>query len=251
MLKMTGKEQITIEDVLLDRKSVTEQIAITMAHTINNTIGYIFSDLNVIKEYFENIATKKGEDIKDDAKDCLKEMGAGAEKIRKMARSLSVFTTSGYRTTPADLGESIDCTLDLFYFNEVAPPEKEYSKGLSNLNIDYSEINHALFDIFRCIELYRKETGKEISSEKKMKIKTERKEGGTILITVTYGEHMPNILNVLGVNYARSEEGRKMGGIGFLVAQYLMRKNSGDLYIESSKYETVFELEFKEREIKE
>ena len=251
MLKMTGKKQITIEDVLLDRRSVTEQIAVTMAHTINNTIGYISSDLNVIKEYFENIATEEVGGIKDDAKDCLKEMEAGAEKIQKMVRSLSVFTASGFRSTPADLGESIDCTLDLFYFNEVAPPEKEYSKGLSNLNIDYSEINHALFDIFRCIELYRKETGKEISSEKKIKIKTERKERGMISINVTYSEHMPNILNVLDVDYARSEEGRKMGGIGFLVAQYLMRKNSGDLYIESSKYETVFELEFKEREIKE
>lgn len=246
---MTEEKQITIEVVLMERRAIIDQITASMAHGIKNPLTVIDSGASLLRNDLKDLSSDDTEDILGGILDCSK-------RIDKMVKSLSVFTGKGMGIS--DIGGCIDHTLNLFYFSEVIPIEKEYSKGLSGLKIDYPEINQALFDVFRCIEDYRsKKSGgsyriiKKVDGQDeqmKMKIKTEKREGGAISITITYPEQIPVASTMPDIGHLQGKRKEKRGGLGLLIAQYIMQKNSGDLYLESGEEETTFRLEFREKE---
>jgi len=247
--------QLELEQLVEDR---TAQLAAGIAHEINNPIGYIFSNFNMLETYIENLLAmlKSYEDaeaditlpevvaklhamredveldfLKEDIPILMRESKEGIVRVRKIVQDLKDFSRvdGGQDWQWANLHQGIDSTLNVVS-NEVkykADIVKEYG-AIPDIECMPSQINQVILNIVV-------NAAHAIGAERgKITIRTGTGDATVWIEIVDTGAGIPkeNLSRVFDPFFTTKPIG-KGTGLGLSLSYGIVQKHQGRIEVES------------------
>lgn len=212
-------------------------LAAGMAHEINNPLGFIMSNLKILGDYVEELASKSPDEtetdyIRQDTKDILLETTEGLSRIQKIVADLKSFSAiDSPNMTLADLNTCMDSCLGII--GDLTGSRIVVTKNYGNLPksiISPGKINQMLMAILM-------NSIQAIPDEGSIIIETSHipKGKGFIKIAISdtgQGISPENINRVFDPFFTTRDVGKGMG-LGLTTARETARSHGGDIVIEN------------------
>jgi PAS domain S-box-containing protein len=101
---ITERNQLQAQLLQADRMVAVGMLAAGVAHEINNPLGYVMANLNLMLEKIDDSRTQENPEIISQLQEMAVDASAGAERVRQVVRGLKLFSRSDGETAgPVDL----------------------------------------------------------------------------------------------------------------------------------------------------
>ena len=257
------KEKIFITLAQTEKLASLGRLAGGMAHEINNPLGYIHANLNVLNEYHESMLQafrayddlvfkkineldakkldqerKRLADLKqqldldylfEDFQALIRETREGVDRVSKIVKSMGKLSdTPAYKAEWADINESMESTLNMVW-NELkykAEVKKEYGE-LPQIKCYPGELSQVFMNILT-------NAAQAIKARGKIHVRTWTGDGYVNVEIKDTGkgiseDHLKNIFDPF---YTTKEVG-KGTGLGLSISYGIVKKHGGEIKVES------------------
>ncbi|MFO8056816.1 MAG: ATP-binding protein [bacterium] len=257
-------EQASIQLLQSEKMASIGQLAAGVAHEINNPMGYVNSNLNLLKTYrkelnqliteYRNLCRKVDEEagleelkkanekireieeslqleeMLKDLEDMIAESIEGTERVSYIVKNLKEFSHPESRTTQkTDIHEALDSTLNIVW-NELkykAQVVKEYG-SLPMIECYPQELKQVFMNILV-------NASQAITERGKITLRTFQKDGFANVQIEDDGEGIePDALPKIFDPFYTSKEVGKGTGLGLSISYSIMQKHGGSIEIEST-----------------
>ncbi|MCC5878798.1 MAG: PAS domain-containing protein [Idiomarina sp.] len=244
-------ENVSGEFLQTEKMAAIGQLAAGVAHEINNPIGYVYSNLQTLAGYLDDLRqiieaidqvehiselkelkqTLDYEFLRTDVTDLLRESAEGIERVKQIITALKDFSRKDdFELQPCDLHKAIETTLSVAW-NEIkykAEVHREFA-DIPNVVCHLGQINQVLMNLLvnaaQSIEHFGMITITTGSEGQWVWIQIEDNGHGI------NAEHLPRIFEPF---YTTKPVGEGTG-LGLALAYNIVRKHGGELRVDSSR----------------
>lgn len=252
-LLISKLEDVSAEFVQTEKMAAIGQLAAGVAHEINNPIGYVYSNLQTLAGYLDDLRqiieaidqvshiselqqlkqTLDYEFLRTDVSDLLRESAEGIERVKHIITALKDFSRrDDFELQPCDLHKAIESTLSVAW-NEIkykAEVQRHFA-DIPDVVCHVGQINQVLMNLLvnaaQAIDNYGRidiSTGVEDDC---VWVKIEDNGRGIS------AEHMPRIFEP----FFTSKPVGEGTGLGLALAYNIVRKHGGEIRVESTPQE--------------
>jgi len=256
-------ENATLQLLQNEKMASIGQLAAGIAHEINNPMGFINANLNVLEDYrrelkelftaydqmlakfttrnldrneaelLRNLKTLAGrikaDELFNDFQSLIRESREGAERVKKIILNLGEFSHPDRgKLEYADLNAGLDSTLNIVW-NELkykAEVKKEYSE-LPKIRCYPQEMNQVFMNLLV-------NAAQAIPEKGEIRIKTWREDGHVMISIADTGTGIPgeNLKKIFDPFFTTKEVG-KGTGLGLSISYGIVKKHNGEITVNS------------------
>lgn len=246
-------EDVSAEFVQTEKMAAIGQLAAGVAHEINNPIGYVYSNLQTLAGYLDDLRqiieaidqvahiselqqlkqTLDYEFLRTDVSDLLRESAEGIERVKHIITALKDFSRrDDFELQACDLHKAIESTLSVAW-NEIkykAEVQRHFA-DIPDVVCHVGQINQVLMNLLI-------NAAQAIDNYGRIDISTGI-EGNCVWVKIEdngrgiSAEHMPRIFEP----FFTSKPVGEGTGLGLALAYNIVRKHGGEIRVESTPQE--------------
>ncbi len=226
-----------------DRLSTVGRLAAGVVHEINNPIGYISGNAQILDMYWkilEPIVRREAENgggpklaaILKDVPEIVESITSGVERVSKIVKRMKQFARKEHDREPTDVNDCVRhalelCNNQLKYHVFVI---KELAEGLSRAELDSQQIEQVLVNLF--VNAADAMDGRK---DGELTVRTFEKDGSVVITVQDNGggisdEHMAHIWD----SFYTTKSTEKGTGLGLSISQDIIEDHGGTIEVKNS-----------------